>query len=180
MRIIKGKFNRRLIHVPTGLPVRPTTDLAKESLFNILNNRIDFEGLIALDLFSGTGNIAYELVSRGCKSVTAVDQDSRCVQFINKTAEHFGMPELKTVRADVFRFLSMQRIKYDLVFADPPYEFEQKMYEDLVQLTINKELLQQEGILIIEHSRGIDLSGMPHFSEIRNYGKVNFSFFSKE
>lgn len=177
MRIIKGKFNRRLIHVPAGLPVRPTTDLAKESLFNILSNRIDFEDIIALDLFSGTGNISYELVSRGCKSVTAVDSDSRCIQFVNKTAASFNMPELKSVKADVFRFLAMQRIKYDLIFADPPYELDHSKYEDIIKLIEENFLLQVEGILVVEHSRGIDLSHLPNFTEMRNYGKVHFSFF---
>ncbi|MDO8898154.1 MAG: 16S rRNA (guanine(966)-N(2))-methyltransferase RsmD [Bacteroidales bacterium] len=180
MRIIKGKFQRRLIHVPAGLPVRPTTDLAKESLFNILNNRIDFNGLRALDLFTGTGNIAYELASRGCDPVTAVDNNVKCLQFINKTVELFGMENLKTVRSDVFRFIAMQRISYDFIFADPPFELPMEDYQNLIKVIFERKLLTENGILVVEHSRGIDFSEHPAFVELRRYGKVNFSFFEAQ
>ena len=177
MRIIKGKYGRRLIHVPSGFIVRPTTDLAKESLFNILDHHIDFEGSSALDLFSGTGNIAYELVSRGCRSVLSVEKDTRLVAFIQKIADKFGMSELKVMKTDVFRFLELSKTSYDLIFADPPYGVSQQAYEQIVLLIFSKGLLQKDGILVIEHSKDIVLSQLSNFSQIRKYGKVHFSFF---
>ena len=114
MRIIRGKHQRRQITAPSNLPVRPTTDMAKESLFNILENHIDFEDIIALDLFAGTGNISYELVSRGCPRVTAVDENNNCIKFIRDTATKLNMEELLAIRSDVFRFIPMHKMKYDL------------------------------------------------------------------
>lgn len=177
MRIIKGLHQRRVIKVPVGLPIRPTTDLAKESLFNILNNRIDFEGKLALDLFSGTGSIAFELSSRQCAGVTAVDNNIKCIQFISKTAESLKMTNLLTVKADVFKFLAGQRLGYDLIFADPPYDLPIDQYHTMVQLIYSRKLLRPEGILVVEHSRGVDFSEHAAFVELRNYGKVHFSFF---
>ncbi|PKP52085.1 MAG: 16S rRNA (guanine(966)-N(2))-methyltransferase RsmD [Bacteroidetes bacterium HGW-Bacteroidetes-1] len=178
MRIIKGKFQRRLIHVPAGLPVRPTTDLAKESLFNILNNRIDFDNLRAIDLFAGSGNISYELISRGCAQVIAVDHTLKCIHFISQTAQLLNMENLQTVRSDVFRYLSMQKLPYDLIFADPPYDLPEEDYHALVTLIFEKNLLKEEGNLIIEHSKGVDFSTHARFLESRRYGKVHFSFFT--
>lgn len=177
MRIIKGKFQRRLIQIPAGLPVRPTTDLAKESLFNILENRLELEGARALDLFSGTGSIAYELVSRGCNSVTAVDNNPKCIQLIIKTANLFQMKELLALRSEVFRFLAMQKLPFDFIFADPPYEMEAENYQKMAMLIFERQLLKPDGILVIEHHRNIDYSKHPYFVEMRNYGKVHFSFF---
>ena len=122
MRIIGGQFSKRLIHPPKNLPVRPTTDLAKESLFNILRNKTDFQGKIALDLFSGTGSIAYEFASRGCEKVLAVDQNFQCTQFIKNTAAEFGMQNLAAIRSEAFRFIKSTPFKFDLIFADPPYQ----------------------------------------------------------
>lgn len=177
MRIIRGRLQRRLIHVPPGLPVRPTTDLAKESLFNILENDLDFEGLNALDLFSGTGSISYELVSRGCRSVTAIDENSKCIQFISDTAKKFEMPNLRAIRADVFRFLSSLSAPLGLIFADPPYEMEPERFHEIVRLVFERSLLEQEGVLVIEHPKNVDFMGHPYLFDVRKYGKVHFSFF---
>lgn len=175
MRIIRGKYQRRQIHAPNNLPVRPTTDMAKESLFNILENHIDFEETIALDLFAGTGNISYELVSRGCPHVTAVDENYNCIKFIRETADKYKMEELMVIRSDVFRFISMHKIQYDLIFADP--EYNNQHYDLLVNLIFENNLLKENGILVIEHDKSINFMQNPRFQEQRKYGKVNFSFF---
>jgi len=177
MRIIRGKFQRRMIQVPGGLPVRPTTDLAKESLFNILDNIISFEGIRSLDLFAGTGSISYELVSRGCASVTAVDANPRCIKFIATTAEQFGMKELKIVRSDVFRFLQLASQPYHLIFADPPYDMDQQGFMRLPSEIFNRKLLAEGGVLIVEHPVKISYELSEGFFDHRNYSKVNFSFF---
>lgn len=176
MRIIRGRHQRRQIVAPDNLPTRPTTDMAKESLFNILENQIDLEETTALDLFAGTGNISYELVSRGCPHVTAVDENQNCVKFIRETANKLNMSELSVVKSDVFRFLPMHKAKYDLIFADPPYDC--KHYELLVDLIFQNELLKEDGIFVLEHDRTIDFSEHPHCYDHRKYGKVNFTFFS--
>ncbi len=180
MRIIRGKFQRRIIQVPAGLPVRPTTDMAKESLFNLLENEVDFEGLRALDLFAGTGNISYELVSRGCSHVLAVDQHPKCVQFIAQTAKNFNMPELQVIRSDVFRFLATVRMPYDIIFADPPYELELGQYQQIVSTVFDQNLLTQAGVLVVEHSKRVDFMDHPALFDMRHYGKVHFSFFGNE
>ncbi|MCF0200019.1 MAG: 16S rRNA (guanine(966)-N(2))-methyltransferase RsmD [Bacteroidales bacterium] len=177
MRIIRGRYQRRQIYAPTNLPVRPTTDMAKESLFNILENYYDFEETEALDLFAGTGNISYELVSRGCPKVTAVDQDPGCVKFIRETATKLNMKELLVIRSDVFRFLANGKMQYDLIFADPPYDCEH--YEELVHLIFDNKLLKEEGMFVLEHSKHISFDSHPHFMEQRHYGKVNFTFFAQ-
>ena len=175
MRIIRGRYQRRQIIAPNNLPVRPTTDMAKESLFNILENYMDFEEVTALDLFAGTGNISYELVSRGCPKVTAVDQDNGCVRFIRETANKLEMKELIVVRADVYRFITKHGLKYDLIFADPPYDSQE--YDQLVRLIFDNELLTENGMFVLEHHKHVSFEDHPHFMEQRHYGKVNFSFF---
>ena len=176
MRIIRGSHQRRQIVAPDNLPTRPTTDMAKESLFNILENQIDLEETTALDLFAGTGNISYELASRGCPHVTAVDENPNCVRFIRETANKLNMNELSVVKSDVFRFLPMHKAKYDLIFADPPYDC--KHYDLLVNLIFENELLKEGGIFVLEHDRTIDFSEHPNYYDHRKYGKVNFTFFS--
>jgi 16S rRNA (guanine(966)-N(2))-methyltransferase RsmD len=176
MRIIGGQFGKRLIHPPKNLPVRPTTDLAKESLFNILRNKIDFHGKTALDLFSGTGSLAYEFASRGCEQVIAVDLNFQCVQFIKKTASEFKMGQVKALRSDVFRFIQSTPLQFDLIFADPPYQLEEIPL--ISKLVFENNLLKSNGFLIIEHPKEFDFSKEVHFSEHRKYGQVNFSFFS--
>lgn len=176
MRIVSGKYKGRRITAPKNLPVRPTTDIGKESLFNILNSRFDFEGLNVLDLFSGTGNISYEFGSRGCDSITSVDADAGCVKFIRQTAKEFDFP-ISVISANVFTFLQKQSNAYDLIFADPPYAMEQKDFEKLVNLIFDRNLLDAEGMLVIEHSRYTKMEHLPNFSFQRNYGGAYFSFF---
>ena len=177
MRIVSGKYKRRIINPPNNLPVRPTTDMAKESVFNIMGNNTDFRGKRVLDLFAGTGNISYEFVSRGCTSVTSIDQDLGCVKFIKETAQKLEMPELTVVKQDVFRFISMTNIKYDIIFADPPYTMVNIV--DISNEIFKNELLLPDGWLIVEHPGELDLSKHPHFYDHRKYGRVNFSFFHK-
>ncbi|HEY9113325.1 MAG TPA: 16S rRNA (guanine(966)-N(2))-methyltransferase RsmD [Bacteroidales bacterium] len=176
MRIIGGQFSKRLIHPPKNLPVRPTTDLAKESLFNILRNKTDFHGKNALDLFSGTGSLAYEFASRHCEKVVAVDLNFQCVHFIKKTANEFGMQNLSAVRSEVFRYIKTTPFKFDIIFADPPYQMEEIPL--ISKLVFEYKLLNENGIMIIEHPKEVDFSKEEHFSEHRKYGQVNFSFFT--
>lgn len=161
---------------PKKLPVRPTTDFAKEALFNILNNHYHFSGLTVTDLFSGTGNIAYEFASRGAASIVAVDAHLECIRFINKTTEELDLP-ITTVKSDAFRYLSSTAVSSDIIFADPPYNFEVDSLQQLVETAFDKDLLKEEGVLIIEHSKKLDLSAVPHYSESRKYGNSMFSFF---
>jgi len=151
--------------------------MAKESLFNIIENHFDLEETEALDLFAGTGNISYELVSRGCPKVVAVDLDFGCIKFIRETANKLDMKELLPIRSDVFRFLGKHTMKYDLIFADPPYDFQQ--YDELVQLIFDRNLLREGGMFILEHNKYQKFEEHPHFMEQRHYGKVNFTFFAQ-
>ena len=176
MRIIGGKYSKRIIKPPKNLPVRPTTDLAKESLFNILNNKIEFQGKTALDLFTGTGSMAYEFCSRGCKRVIAVDQNYKCVQFVKKTALDFGMDEIEVVRSETFRFIKSSPMKFDIIFADPPYNL--KNINEISLNIFEKQLLNHDGWLIVEHPKEVDFTRQEHFVEHRKYGHVNFSFFT--
>lgn len=176
MRIISGRYKRRIISPPNNLPVRPTTDMAKEGLFNILNNYVDFSEKTALDLYAGTGNISYEFVSRGCRSVKAVDKDFGCTQFIIKTALQLEMKELSVIKLDVFRFIDTTKNKYDIIFADPPYKLSN--IADIISSVFQNELLNPKGWLIVEHDGKMDFSGLLHFYEHRKYGRVNFSFFN--
>lgn len=176
MRIISGLYKSRKIVAPKNLPVRPTTDMAKESLFNILNNSYYFDDIAVLDLFAGTGNISYEFASRGTEQITCVDQDYGCVRFINKTTEDFNMP-IQTIKSDVFKFLEKTKVKSDIIFADPPYNFDQEQFENIANLVFNNDLLLENGILIIEHSKHTDLSAIQNFSYLKSYGGNVFSFF---
>ncbi|WP_299521291.1 16S rRNA (guanine(966)-N(2))-methyltransferase RsmD [Winogradskyella sp.] len=176
MRIISGIHKGRKIIAPKKLPVRPTTDMAKEALFNILNNQYYFDEISVLDLFSGTGNISYEFASRGAELITAVDDNYSCIKFINETAEAFEMP-IKTIKSDVFKLLEHANQKYTIIFADPPYNFEIQLFTRIPQLVFQNELLDENGCLIIEHSKHTDLSLLEHFSYSRKYGGNTFSFF---
>jgi len=175
MRIIAGKYRSRRINPPKSLPVRPTTDRARESLFNILSNLLDFREITALDLFSGTGAISFELISRGCNDVTAVDQNRNCVDWIRTAAKSFQMESLQTRQSDSFRFMKQIPKKYDLIFADPPYDLEN--IEDISRTVFENNLLKEGGWLVIEHPKEVDFSDQPFFEKHRKYGKVNFSFF---
>lgn len=174
MRIISGRMGGRKLRPPDYLPVRPTTDLAKESLFNILNNLIDFEETTVLDLFTGTGSIAFEFVSRGAVEVLAVDTNHKCISFIDKTAIEFKVDNLHAIQSDVFTFLKHAHKKFDIIFADPPYDL--KNIPAIADLVFEHQLLNPQGLLIIEHPREIDFSQHPAFNQKRTYGKVNFSF----
>jgi len=177
VRIIGGTLKGRRINPPSNLPVRPTTDLAKESLFNILNNLIDFENIRVLDLFAGTGSISLEFASRQAESVVAVDLNFKCVEFIKKAARQFGLSSIVAYRTDVFRFLDKSPVTpFDLIFSDAPYDMQK--IEQLPDLIFDKKWLNKDGLLIIEHPRGIDFANHSQFSQNRRYGKVNFSFFT--
>ena len=178
MRIITGKFRGKQIHPPVNLPVRPTTDFAKESLFNILNNLVDIEGLHVLDLFAGTGSISYEFFSRGSETVTAIDIDTRCVAFINRTALEMKAENLEGVREDVFQFLKHPFGEYEIIYADPPYNM--PGIDSLPDLVLSSPVLKGDGLFILEHSRDHDYSEHPLFDQHRKYGNVNFSFFRKK
>lgn len=176
MRIISGEFKGRRITAPKKLPVRPTTDMAKESLFNILNNRYYFDEISVLDLFAGTGNLSYEFASRGCEHITAVDEDYGCVKFITETAENFGMI-ITTIKSNVFKFLEHAQPAYNVIFADPPYEFPKEEFSKIPQLIFEKGLLKADGVLVIEHSKFTDLSDLEHYVNSKGYGGNSFSFF---
>jgi len=176
MRIISGSHKGKRLMAPKKLPVRPTTDMSKEALFNILNNNFQFSQLSVLDLFSGTGNIAYEFASRGSQEVTAVDANFDCVKFIKKTAQELDL-NITTIKSDVFKFLEKAFVKADIIFADPPYDFEKEKFLKIPQLVFEHNLLNPNGQLIIEHSKHTDLSDLPNFKEGRRYGGSVFSFF---
>ena len=179
MRIISGSHKGRHIKTPTNLPVRPTTDLAKESLFNILNNHFDFEELDVLDLFAGTGNISFEFASRGAHRVISVDNNFKCAEFIRKAAQEYGLNKIITVqRANVFVFLKYPQVPFDLIFADPPYDMEG--IETIPDLVFDQKLLKPGGWLILEHSSAKKFKDHPFLNQQRNYGRVNFSIFSMD
>ena len=176
MRIVSGMHKGKKIFAPKKLPVRPTTDFAKEALFNILNNQYHFSALKVIDLFSGTGNISFEFASRGAEEIISVDAHYECVKFINKTSEELEMP-IRTVKSDVFKYLQATGETAHIIFADPPYNFEKESLQQLVEITFSRELLMEGGSLILEHSKKIDLSTLDHFSVVRKYGNSVFSFF---
>ncbi|HLW40974.1 MAG TPA: 16S rRNA (guanine(966)-N(2))-methyltransferase RsmD [Flavobacterium sp.] len=179
MRIISGKYKGRRINAPKNLPVRPTTDLSKEALFNILNHYFSFSGLKVLDLFAGTGNISYEFASRGAEPVVSVDTDYGCVNFIKKTAQQFDM-DITATKSDVYKFLERNKSEYDLIFADPPYNFSQEQFEKIITLIFKNELISKDGMVIIEHSPHTKMEHLEHFSNNRKYGSSIFSFFEYE
>ncbi|WP_456441568.1 16S rRNA (guanine(966)-N(2))-methyltransferase RsmD [Psychroserpens sp.] len=176
MRIISGQFKSRRITAPKKLPVRPTTDMAKESLFNILNNQFYFDDVSVLDLFSGTGNISYEFASRGTKHILAVDDNSGCIKFINETSEAFKM-NIQIIKSDVFKFLEKATQQHNIIFADPPYGFELEAFSKIPELVFQNQLLSDDGLLIVEHSKHTDLSHLENYSHSKHYGGNCFSFF---
>jgi len=176
MRIISGTHKGKRLTAPKKLPVRPTTDFAKEGLFNILRNRLYFEDISVLDLFAGTGNISYEFASRGVPSLTAVDSHFACVKYISSTAESLDFP-ITTFKADVFKYTSTPHGSFDVIFADPPYAFETQQFEELVTNIFDNNLLKPEGIIIIEHPKQTDLAEIAGYQSSRKYGGSVFSFF---
>lgn len=176
MRIISGKYKSKRLQAPKNLPVRPTTDMAKEALFNILNNNYYFENSKVLDLFSGTGNISFEFASRGTTQITSVDAHIGCVRFINKISKELQL-NIATIKCDAFKFLQKTEQTYDIIFADPPYEFTGEQFMEIPDVVFKKQMLAKEGILIVEHSTHTDLSEHPNFRYSKKYGGNVFSFF---
>lgn len=179
MRIISGKYKGKRLQAPKNLPVRPTTDMAKEALFNILNNHFNFQELKILDLFAGTGNISYEFASRGSAPILCIDADFGCVNYIKKISNELDF-DITAIKSDVFKFLEKNNSSYDLIFADPPYHLDQKEFEKIVQLVFERQLLDQVGMLIIEHSKDTKLEHLDHFAFARSYGGTTFTFFELE
>ena len=179
MRIISGKLKGRRLRAAKNLPVRPTTDMAKEALFNIINNGYYFDSITVIDLFSGTGNISYEFASRGTQNIYAIDANYNCIKYISTTAQELGL-EINTFKSDVYKFIDKTSTQADIIFADPPYDFEVEKFLEIVDTVFAKNLLKEEGVLIIEHSKQTDLSTHEKHSYDKRYGGNVFSFFDKD
>lgn len=175
MRIISGRYKGRRISTPTNIKARPTTDFAKEGLFNLLNNRIDFEDIDVLDLFAGTGSIGIEFISRGSRSVTAIENYEIQCAFIRKVCNELKINNLQLLKMDVFKFIGSTNLRFDFIFADPPYEL--NILEQLPDLIFKNNLLKEDGLFVLEHSSKNNFSTHPFFLDHRSYGNVNFSFF---
>ena len=178
MRIIGGILKGLRLNPPKNLPVRPTTDLAKEALFNILLNQIEFEDIKVLDLFSGTGNISLEFASRGASLVMSIDRSIQCIHYLKDTARQHKLEQIKTFKADVFKYLQLETDQYDLIFADPPYDLNQ--IPEIPKIIFDKNLLKPGGLLIVEHQSLQNLSNHPAFVDQRKYGHSSFSFFKAQ
>lgn len=178
MRIISGKFKGRRLNPPGKIHARPTTDMGRESLFNLLNNEIDFTAVHVLDLFAGTGAISIEFLSRGAKSATAVDIHYESKKFIDTVKKQWGLKNLRAVKADVYKIVKKPEGSFDIVFADPPYD--DPRYRELPELLLNSGWVKPDGLLIIEHGKDHNFEENPHFAFHRKYGSVNFSFFKPQ
>lgn len=177
IRIISGKYRSRIISAPSYLPVRPTTEYAREALFNILTNKFDLTQCEALDLFCGIGGVTMEFLSRGTRKVDAVDKNPKCVQFVQQTAEKLGTEDLKVFRSGVTTFIGFCKSTYDIIFADPP--FDKDSTQLLPGLIFEHNLLKENGLLVVEHGERQDLSKIEGFVEMRKYGSVCFSLFHR-
>lgn len=177
MRIISGRYRGKRISPPAGFKARPTTDYARESLFNILTNRVDFDTLEVLDLFSGTGSIGYEFASRGAIAVHLVERDYHTIGFIRKMVNEMKLENIKAMHLDVRAYLKACSYSYDIVFADPPYDL--KWLGEIPDMVIGAGILKETGFFILEHPKSYSFANHNHFFEHRDYGSVNFSFFSK-
>ncbi len=175
MRIVGGKYRNRRLHPPKEMEARPTTDFAKEGLFNVLHHSVPLEGIRVLDLFAGTGNISLEFLSRGAAEVVSVEHDRKLFEFMQRTTRELGESGWRMVKSDVFPFLRAHRGKYDIIFADPPFHMEG--IARIPALVLENELLEVNGILIVEHEDKVDMSGLPGYQWTRKYGLVHFSFF---
>ena len=179
MRIISGKWGGRRIHPPANMPhTRPTTDIAKEGLFNILQNRMSFEGIDTLDLFGGTGCISYELASRGATDLTIVEKDNKMQAFIRKNLDMLGAENARVLRMDVFAFLNTCHNDFDFIFAGPPYAL--GSIDEIPKIIVEKKLIRKGGFFVLEHTPRNQYEKFPGFSFVRNYGTTLFSFFVKE
>ena len=176
MRIITGIYKGRHFDIPRTFKARPTTDFAKENIFNVLTGYIDFEGATALDLFSGTGSISLELLSRGCKQVVSVELDRDHHRFIQECLKKLNTDKCVPIRGDVFRFLKSCKQQYDFIFADPPYAL--KELPQIPDIIFERQLLKEDGLFVFEHGKDYDFSNHPHFLEHRSYGSVNFTLFT--
>ncbi len=177
MRIISGSLKGRRFSPPKSFSARPTTDIARESLFNVLNNRVDFDDLTVLDLFGGTGSLSYEFASRGCDDITTVELNYKHFSFIKSMVKEFELDQaIQVIKADVFRYIKKCAAKYDLVFADPPFDL--KDFESIPDRFFENDLLKEDGVFILEHSDKKSFEDHPRFIEVKKYGKVHFSFFS--
>lgn len=176
MRIISGKYRGKRINPPAGFKARPTTDYARESLFNILSNRIDFNAIEVLDLFAGTGSISYEFASRGAETVHLVERDHKNISFIRRMVNEMKLENVKPLHLDVKAYLKACSYKYDIVFADPPYDL--PWLSGIPDLVIGAGILKDNGFFILEHPKHTSFSTHSLFSEHRDYGSVNFTFFS--
>ena len=178
MRIIAGTLKGRRLNPPANLPVRPTTDMAREGLFNILNNYVDYEDCTVMDLFAGTGAMSVEFISRGAREVTSVDINNACAEYIKSEAQRLELRNLRVVRADVFDLLKRAYKKFDIVFADPPYSLDN--LRSLPDMVFEHNILTEDGIFVLEHPREYQFEEHPHFWQHRHYGKVNFTFFAQK
>lgn len=175
MRIIRGKYGKRRFDVPKNISARPTTDFARENIFNVLENIVDFDDLTALDLFAGTGAISVEFISRGCKSVIAVEMATTQANFIKSVVLKLNADNLRVIKGDVFKFVETCNNKFDIIFADPPYDHPR--FAEIPGIILNSQMLKPGTIVIIEHSKDYDFSSLPNFDQRRTYGSVNFSIF---
>jgi 16S rRNA (guanine966-N2)-methyltransferase len=179
LRIIRGILKSRRFSVPKGFPSRPTTDFAKEGLFNILENKFSLQDLQILDLCAGTGSISFEFASREAGKITAIDQNFNCVKWIKNCAKEFQIEHaIDVFRADVKSFLMKTEQRFDLIFADPPYSAD--IHETILNLIFERNLLETNGLIIIEHGKETDLSHLNYFDGCRSYGNVYFSFFTQQ
>jgi 16S rRNA (guanine(966)-N(2))-methyltransferase RsmD len=176
MRIIRGKYGRRRFDVPTNISARPTTDFARENIFNVMENIVDFEDAEALDLFAGTGAITFEFLSRGCKTVTSVEKAATQYNFIRKVAQQLNATDsLRLIRGDALRYIPSATAQYDVIFADPPYDL--PGFGEIPAMILGSEMIRKGTLVVVEHSRKFDFSGLPGFIGHRAYGSVNFSLF---
>ncbi len=175
MRIIRGQYGRRRFDVPTNITARPTTDMARENIFNVLENLVDFDGLAALDLFAGTGAVTFEFASRGCAQVVCVEKAKTQYDFIRRVRDQLNAQMVSPMRGDVFRFIATCQQQFDVIFADPPYDLPE--LPQVPQLIMDSAMVKPGTLIIVEHSRANDFTSLPNFMQHRVYGKVNFSIF---
>ena len=176
MRIIGGNIGGIRINTPKNLKLRPTTDRCKESIFNILQNEFDFNNVEVLDLFAGTGNISYEFSSRGAKKVISIDNNTKCINFIKNFSQKQSL-NIETIKSDAYNYLKIINLKFDIIYADPPYHFKFIKYNSLITKIFDNKILKNDGIIVIEHSSKNDLSTISNFVQYRKYGDTTFSFF---
>ena len=176
MRIISGKYRGRHIAVPPGFRARPTTDFAREGLFNILSNTWEFEEMEVLDLFAGTGNIGFEFASRGAGKVDMVETDNKSARFLKKAVETLGAENIRIIRSDAMDFIFHVPSQYDIIFADPPYDME--IIPEIPDRVFESRILADNGWVILEHGKKNTFGSHPRFLELRKYGSVHFSIFA--